>query len=286
MKKVSVGRLLGGLVALLLVTGCGVEPVGEEPASAVELAGEGLALERGPESMRGAFAKEGSRIDFQSRALSAEAVRLFVAVNGKRFDFEVDFAQGVLHSDGHGVVLSAAERQALAAFAYTLGTHLQQEGDAARHELLVAVEAEYWSASPEGYVHQAKSMRADVRPVAGGQHSALGNGDDGITCVIKGRTYTASYDRGTSGTITSKSAVVNSNWGTSACGAGDYSCMGRCGGGCGWGALSSYTLDCLDHDVCSHDLCSTSGASDVNCGDEFNQAQDDWTWGVSRGCFG
>lgn len=280
MKNMSVGRLLGGIVVVMLVTGCGVETV--EPTPATQQAAEGLALERGTHRISGAFSKDGSRIDFQSEALPGEAARLFVTVNGKRFDFEADFAQGVLSSDGHGAVLSAGDRQALATFASTLGTYLMEQGAPQQHELLVAVEAEYWSESPEGYVHQAKSMQAQ----GGGQRSALGNGDDGITCVTKNTTRTAYYDRGTSGTLAYKSVVVNSNWGTNVCGGGDYSCMGRCGGGCGWGAPSAYTLDCLDHDTCSHDLCSSSGASDTNCGDEYNQAQDDWTWGVSRGCGG
>jgi hypothetical protein len=278
MKNVFASRLLGGLVSVLLVVGCGEAPAAKEPAPAVESSAEGLTLERGPASMQGTFSHDGSRIEFQSQALSAEAARLFVTVNGKRFDFEMDFAEGVLRSDGHEGVLSGQDRQALATFASTLGTHLMQEGDPLRHELLVAVEAEYWSESPEGYVHRAKVMNADVR--------SMSNGNDGITCITKGRTYTSVYDRGTAGTITSKAVVANSNWGANVCGGGDYNCMGRCGPGCGWGAPSSYTLDCLDHDTCSHDLCSSDGASDTNCGDEYSNAQDDWSLGVARGCFG
>ncbi|NVJ01072.1 hypothetical protein HV824_23545 [Myxococcus sp. AM009] len=278
MKNVFASRLLGGLVSVLLVVGCGVAPAGEEPAPAVESSAEGLTLERAPAGMQGTFSHDGSRVEFQSQALSADAVRLFVTVNGKRFDFEMDFSDGVLKSDGHEVVLSAQDRQALATFGFSLGSHLMQEGAPLRHELLVAVQAEYWSESPEGYVHRAKVMNADV--------SAMSNGNDGIACITKGRTYTAVYDRGTAGAITSKTVVANSNWGPNVCGGGDYNCMGRCGPGCGWGAPSAYTLDCLDHDTCSHDLCSSDGASDVNCGDEFSNAQDDWSLGVARGCFG
>jgi hypothetical protein len=270
-------RLVGALSAVFLVVGCGAEPMPEQSAPAVELAGEGLALERGASTLSGAFAKDGTRVEFRSEALSPEAARLFVALNGKRFDFEVDFAQGVLSSDGHGAMLVAAEREVLAGFARTLGSYLVQ-GPSAPHEQLVAVQAEYWSEAPEGYVHPSKSMRL-------GERSSLGNADDGITCITKNTSRTAYYDN-SSGQVYSQSVVVNANWGTNVCGAGDYSCMGRCGAACGWGAPSAYTLDCLDHDVCSHNLCASGGGSDVNCGDEYNQAQDDWTWGVSRGCSG
>lgn len=276
-------RLMGAVSAVLLVVGCGVEPLPEEAASAVDLAGEGLALERGASTLSGAFAKDGTRVEFRSEALSPEATRLFVALNGKRFDFEADFTQGILHSDGHGAVLAAAEREVLAGFARTLGSYLVQ-GPFAPHEQLVAVQAEYWSEAPEGYVHPSKRMRLGL-PAIEGERSSLSNANDGVTCITKGTTRTAYYDN-KAGTVYSQSVTVNSNWGTNSCGAGDYSCMGRCGAACGWGAPSSYTLDCLDHDLCSHNLCASGGGSDANCGDEYNQAQDDWTMGVVRGCSG
>ena len=66
-----------------------------------------------------------------------------------------------------------------------------------------------------------------------------------------------------------------------------YGCMGRCGAGCGhWWIPSAYTQACLDHDVCSVKNNSSGGASDVNCGDEFSLAIDDYILGVVKGCSG
>jgi len=97
--------------------------------------------------------------------------------------------------------------------------------------------------------------------------------DDNRTCIKKTTTVTASYDNA-AGAATSKGVVVGSDWGTSACGSGNYSCMGRCGAGCN-GFGGGWTLDCLEHDACSHDLCAAGGGSDANCGDEYNHASSD-----------
>lgn len=104
--------------------------------------------------------------------------------------------------------------------------------------------------------------------------------DEGITCISKGTTVTAEYDKGTSGTLIKTNIKV----GTSYKGG---SCMGRCGGACGWGAPSAWTKDCLDHDICIVDQNGQNDlATDPNCGDEFRHAADDYTFGVLRGCSG
>jgi len=102
--------------------------------------------------------------------------------------------------------------------------------------------------------------------------------NEGITCVSKGSTVKAQFDdsRGDH----TRWVKVGSKAGPS------YGCMGRCGGDCGWGAPSAWTKDCMDHDQCSWENGSSGGSSDSNCGDEFNEAADDWTFGVVRGCSG
>ncbi len=97
--------------------------------------------------------------------------------------------------------------------------------------------------------------------------------DDGRVCIKKTTTVTAYYDD-RYGAAFSKGVVVGDNWGTSACGSGNYACMGRCGAGCS-GFGGGWTLDCLEHDACSHDLCASGGGSDPNCGDEYNHASSD-----------
>jgi len=71
---------------------------------------------------------------------------------------------------------------------------------------------------------------------------------------------------------------MGESWGKNPINGGDYGCQGRCGGGCpGWTSwCSNYGQDCLKHDVCSWYHGSSGGASDSNCGGEFNQASNDW----------
>lgn len=54
-----------------------------------------------------------------------------------------------------------------------------------------------------------------------------------------------------------------------------YDCQGRCGASCGTSVCSNWAADCLKHDVCSWYYGSSGGASDPNCGDEYNNAVDD-----------
>lgn len=104
--------------------------------------------------------------------------------------------------------------------------------------------------------------------------------NEGITCISKGSTVTAVYDKGSSGTVVRTNIKVGSSY-------KGGSCMGRCGAACGWGAPSAWTKDCLDHDICIVDQNGVNGgATDSNCGDEFIHAADDYTFGVLRGCRG
>lgn len=103
---------------------------------------------------------------------------------------------------------------------------------------------------------------------------------EGITCLNKGSYETAVYDKGSNGQVVYTTLKVGSSY-------KGGSCMGRCGGGCGWGAPSAWAKDCLDHDICIVDQDGQNGlANDVNCGDEFRHAADDYTFGVLWGCSG
>ena len=270
--------------------GCSSPSNAEEAAPAAVPVSQGLTIEREPQVLRGTLERGDSLVTFESRYLGEAAASLVVRVNGKRLEIAMDANDGWMQADGHDAILTTADRTALSSLATELGTYLVAHAGAP-HELFAAVNAEYWSEAPEGFVHRFKNERLRVTRLEASEGISprvrpLGNGDDGVTCITKNTTRTAYYDVGTSGTVYSQSVVVNSNWGTNNCGGGDYSCMGRCGGGCGWGAPSSYTLDCLDHDTCSHNLCGSGGGSDSNCGDEYNMAQDDWSQGVLRGCYG
>lgn len=244
----------------------GAGPLSLQVASEQELSGRFLS-------------ESNTELRFAVREVSSTAYRLDVFVNEAHLVVEADTAANSLYSQGHGAILSAVEREALGAASEALRRELGDEqgmlGGFAEH--LLVQNLGFWAEAPEGYALGERTFDPSQK--------SLGN--NGVTCVTKGKSYTASYDNGASGTTYSKSVVVNSNWGTNACGGGDYNCMGRCGAACDkWYAASSYTLDCLEHDLCSHDKCASGGRSDSNCGDEFKEAQDDWTFGMSNGCSG
>lgn len=66
-------------------------------------------------------------------------------------------------------------------------------------------------------------------------------------------------------------------------GCGSTSCYGRCGGGCGafgWG-VGAWQKDCLDHDRCNR----VHGQQFEGCGDEWNEAADDYLNGAIHCAF-
>lgn len=102
--------------------------------------------------------------------------------------------------------------------------------------------------------------------------------NEGITCVSIGSNVTALYDKNGRDVRTNISVGQSYKGGQ---------CMGRCGGACGNWLPDAWTKDCLDHDICIVDQNGSNGlAADPNCGNEFNHAADDYTFGVLRGCRG
>jgi hypothetical protein len=94
-------------------------------------------------------------------------------------------------------------------------------------------------------------------------------------CAAIGTTKAASYD--IDGTTYSDTVTVGP--------CGSDSCLGRCGAGCsGIGRGMTFTQDCLNHDVCCDRLAKLHpGASCSSflgeCGDEWNDAVDDFLFG-------
>ena len=64
----------------------------------------------------------------------------------------------------------------------------------------------------------------------------------------------------------------------------DYGCLGRCGPGCSglppWRDTSTWSIDCLKHDVCSYYFSDTSGSSVAMCKDALLSAADDFMFPV------
>tara|TARA_A100001011_G_scaffold128695_2_gene135700 strand:- start:5914 stop:6312 length:399 start_codon:yes stop_codon:yes gene_type:complete len=59
----------------------------------------------------------------------------------------------------------------------------------------------------------------------------------------------------------------------------DSGCIGRCGEGCGKDGSGYYTLDCLNHDMCTFYDSKFGWIFDRDCGDELVNAIDDFLFG-------
>lgn len=173
--------------------------------------------------------------------------------------------------DGKDAVLTIAQKETLLNVGKEISGYLFRDesfNDFTMAEFTLLRLLEYWAKSPSGYPHSKMSIKSNTA-------SALKSSDEGITCIKKNTYVTAEYDDD-SGNV-SESILVNGS-----------DCIGRCGSGCGsWFSWSSaWTKDCLDHDRCGRVNGGSTDPFDSECGDEYNEAADDYLFGVIRGCSG
>jgi hypothetical protein len=199
---------------------------------------------------------------------------LVFQINGKVLQYEglasSEQRDGFFRVDAD-VAFSAADRELSEALVTALMDELGNDAtQLSMFESSVPKMAQFIAAQRED-VSVASSFRLEFASSAALRNKSLR--DDGVVCVKRGASMTVQYDD-RQGAVKSVPVVVGANWAKSACGSGDYACMGRCSAGCG-GFGGGWTLDCLEHDACSHDKCASGGSRDPNCGDEYNNARSD-----------
>jgi hypothetical protein len=190
-----------------------------------------------------------------------------IKVDNKVVDLTVNEQTGLKSLDGHGIVLSDDEKKAISQFAMEYANKQNLNERSSNDQKMVFSALDYLSQMPKDHAVTTRT------------YNDLNLANEGITCIRKGTVVTAQWNTRYSGYV-AENIVVGTNW------PNGYGCMGRCGSDCGWGAPSAWTKDCMDHDACSYRNKASGGASDPNCGDEFNEAADDWIGGVWRGCRG
>ena len=264
---------LGLASVAMVLAACGGGSIGD-PEGSANGAGEstvtGLLLDENSDTVtRGRFITTDGQLSFFATS-EADTSALRIQLNGNRFEVTVN---GSIIVDGHEAVLTAAEKALLLAFSEALTSRFQAETKGATRFEALANHSSYLSEAPEGHVH-IRLVNGVALPegVAASAASAAS-----YICLKKGATATARYDTA-AGAVVSKQVVVGANWGTSLCGRGNYSCMGKCGAGC---TGTYWTQDCLNHDTCSREMCSTRGPADPNCKDEFNAASDDASYATA-----
>lgn len=198
---------------------------------------------------------------------SSDETGLAVNVGEKTIDISYN-ENGFSNIDGHGATLSNEDKAALkrAADVYAQSKDLHDESPI--DEQITYKVLDYLSYAPAEYTFDSNRYTKQF---------ALKN--EGISCVKKGTTIKAEWNTQAASYI-SENIMVGAHW------PNGYGCMGRCGADCGGWLPSSWTKDCMDHDACSARNSASGGASDPNCGDEYNEAADDWTFGVIAGCRG
>lgn len=222
----------------------------------------------------GSTAYNGTSLSYISKQTGEGTFEVQVAIGNHLLEATVNYNNEQMDLDGHGALLSNDEKDVLLTAGRDIFTYVNKtEGNVNYAEFSLVRLMEYWSKAPTNFIYNRRSIAPQITTNAQGR---LGN--EGVTCIRKNTYVTAEYDdsRGRQSDRVRVGSKARSG----------YGCMGRCGGDCGWGAPSAWTKDCMDHDQCSNVNFSSGGSGDSNCGDEFNEAADDWLFGVIRGCRG
>ncbi len=249
----------------------------------------------------------GQRIIFRSvMTTPAEAV-VQIEIPGSHawLEAEADFAANLRTLDGHQHALTVVERIALTALVAQLEQLLQPYPlPPAPHEDFLFRVTSYWCEAPVGWplgrheidlndVIEADPIGEDVSAPHGGG----GDEPEGGGCPNDVDQLGSCNDPGLCGEPSDNSTRVCPNpcgaaqftlW-HDACPGHDYcpetlpagcqtcDCRGRCGPECGSNdGAGVYMIDCAEHDRCCHIHGACLNPNAVLCGDEFNDAADDF----------
>jgi cysteine-rich repeat protein len=204
-------------------------------------------------SIDGTFEQDGMLVGFSVKAIGDDRVTIALDIDGIPLDIAVDLSAQTLVEDAHGGSFALAHRTILLGLRDAIGDQHPEVNDTLAGHLLVKV-ADRWAEAPIGRAMLRRDVSFAPQPEPA-EAVKYGCGGDGVTCLPG--TSGSSWAIFTHGGICDARSTPY----------GDSVCRGRCGAGCNW-FDEDYTWDCLDHDVCldySND-----------CGDEFNDAADDW----------
>ncbi|AXT59102.1 hypothetical protein D1816_01640 [Aquimarina sp. AD10] len=218
---------------------------------------------------------DNSVISYSIIAKSELLFNVSLVINKKEIQASVNFEDESISINGYDNILTEQEKDHTLLLGKTIADYLldTKEGDISMAEYTLLSFLEYWSKSPKNYQYSKRKVTTPLNT------TNLKSRNEGITCIKKNSYVNAEYDdsRGNHRDRVKVGSKPRAN----------YGCMGRCGGDCGrWWIPSAWTKDCMDHDQCSNVNNASGGGSDRNCGDEFNEAADDYIFGVIRGCRG
>lgn len=267
-KKISTQTILA-VITILFFSQCANDNFMEDPLA------DSIGLEAYSNiKVSGSTMYNGTSLSYISKSVDGSIYSVQVAIGNHLLEASVDYSAEEMNLDGHNAVLSENEKEILLLAGKDIFRYVNKtEGDVNYAEYSLVRLMEYWSKAPTNFTYGVRDFSSKLTANLQGR---LGN--EGVTCIKKNTYVYAEYDdrRGNRKERVKVGSKARSG----------YGCMGRCGGDCGWGAPSAWTKDCMDHDQCSNVNNSSGGSGDSNCGDEFNEAADDWLFGVIRGCRG
>lgn len=232
-----------------------------------------LAITTDDVAISGTFTDSGSFVKFHSESRDQQAAALRLDVNGVAFDVDLDFTRGTFSEDGYHSAFYEAELAVLLRLRDTLNATRPELRTTLQGTLLIR-EIDRLAETPMGLTLDRHVVDLNAEKSSARSVDADGCGDDGTTCLpgTSGSTF-AVYDAGSDGTCQWKATSY-----------GGSSCAGRCGAGCNL-FDNDYMWDCLDHDRCVDAFGGSVLSGNVNCGDEFWDAADDYVVTYGPYCF-
>lgn len=219
--------------------------------------------ERTPERIAGRFTAAGRDVELSSTGTQPFAGEVAIDIGSLSYSVHYDYVARKVVSNGYGGAIDRGSQRLLGLALERVTEYLGSSNPALPlHEQMLHAGL---AMLQESAGMPLEPMSFEIEPSL--VEKSLGN--DGVSCIKRDQTYSASYDHGS--TVVLDRAIT----------ADSSECNGRCGPTCTqltpW---NMWTLDCLEHDACcgatSDDSCWTPLGE---CGDEYGEAQTDFLRG-------
>jgi hypothetical protein len=259
-----------------------------------------------PADVAGWYANAGSVVQFRAENWNGDArsvpgatpdkVVVTLEVNGAAIEHRFDYTLLTVAIDGRGAKLEADDVAVLGSFYPMLEKALYEslQGQERNPTLPRAQDALFrvatmYSEAPVGAVIGQRTLTTPKetpaapesrRSLVPSHASAPTAAHAGEACQVDGGSGVTPLSNPCSA-LRYRDTYHDANhcyWSTNeAYGENQSSCQGRCGAGCGLfgSGTGAWTVDCHDHDMCET-------YHDADCGDEWNEAADDYLLGAIR----
>jgi hypothetical protein len=275
-------RITGVLGVVLLIAAC---------ADSAEDSADGLTLERTEQGVSGRFEHALGTVEFKSQMVRDQVLEIEYRFNGMAVTMTADYATGILEADGFSAdgqdtQILQADRDLMNAFAAAIEIDDKTFDPLVRLQSMANMLGDFPTGKDLKFQLMLNTDRGSaslcwaLNTYQAGTHDGWfeSNWSDKTTIDYVYVSWNGPCRAGSSDSDAQTTNFWNGSWTCS--GEPDHStsieyaygdCFGRCGSGCGGGAVFSYS--CLDHDVCNR--FGHSWAASVppgHCADEFANA--------------